>query len=42
VLVLLYLFLNAVTRGYYAWRLRAAALMLAIVAILGVFATMRM
>jgi hypothetical protein len=42
VLVLLYLFLNAVTRGYYAWKLRAAALMLAIVAVLTIFAKMRM
>jgi hypothetical protein len=38
VIVLLYVFLNAATRGYFAWRLRAAAVMLVIVAVLVVFA----
>jgi hypothetical protein len=34
VIVLLYAFLNWVTKGYFVWRLRAAAVMIAIVALL--------
>ncbi len=38
VIVLLYLFVNAVTKGYFVWRLRAAALLLGIAGILIVLA----
>ncbi len=34
VILLLYFFVNAVTKGYFVWRLRAAALLLAIVGII--------
>jgi hypothetical protein len=38
VIVLLYAFLNWVTRGYFVWRLRAAAMMIVIAALLAVMA----
>ena len=38
ILVLVYAFVNSFTRGYFVWRLRAVALLLAIVAALVVFA----
>jgi hypothetical protein len=38
VIVLLYAFLNAATKGYFVWKLRAAALMMLIVAVLAIFA----
>jgi hypothetical protein len=38
VIVLLYFFLNAITKGYFMWRLRALALLLAIAVVLIVFA----
>lgn len=38
VIVLLYLFLNTITKGYFMWRLRAVALLGAIAAVLIVFA----
>jgi hypothetical protein len=34
VILLLYLFLNMATKGYFAWRLRAAALLIAIAVVL--------
>ncbi len=39
VIVLLYFFVNAVTKGYFVWRLRAIALLVAIAGILAVIAT---
>jgi hypothetical protein len=39
VILLLYFFVNAVTKGYFVWRLRAVALLAAIVGILAVMAT---
>jgi hypothetical protein len=39
VILLLYFFVNAVTKGYFVWRLRAVALLLAIVGLLTVLAT---
>jgi hypothetical protein len=38
VILLLYFFVNAVTKGYFVWRLRAVALLLAIVGLLTVLA----
>jgi len=38
VIGLLYAFINAVTKGYFMWRLRAVALLVAIAAVLIVFA----
>jgi len=38
VIVLLYCFLNAITKGYFMWRLRAAAFLMAIGAVLLLFA----
>jgi hypothetical protein len=38
VIVLMYLLLNTITKGYFMWRLRAAALLMAIAAVLFVFA----
>jgi hypothetical protein len=38
VIVLLYFFVNAVTKGYFVWRLRAFALLVAIVGILSIMA----
>lgn len=39
VIVLLYLFLNTVTKGYFLWRLRALGILAAIAGVLIVFAT---
>lgn len=38
VIVLLYFFVNAVTKGYFVWRLRAVALLVAIAGILSIMA----
>jgi hypothetical protein len=38
VIVLLYAFLNAATKGYFVWKLRAAAMMVLIIAVLALFA----
>ncbi len=38
VIVLLYAFLNAATKGYFVWRLRSVALLIAIAAVLAVMA----
>jgi hypothetical protein len=40
IILLAYAFLNAATKGYFVWRLRAAALLLAIVAVLVVVAVL--
>jgi hypothetical protein len=38
IIFLLYLFLNSATKGYFVWKLRAAAVLVVIVALLSVFA----